>query len=89
MTALREAGLVIVVAILSTIGLFALMASFGVIEDLWALLIRSVSRRADPQPPQPAIKSERGTPWEIDLDDEAIGEVDEDRAELRGELWAL
>ena len=54
MTALREAGLVIVVAILSTIGLFALMASFGVIEDLWALLTRSVSRRFDPQPPQPA-----------------------------------
>jgi hypothetical protein len=26
---------------------------------------------------------------DIDLDDEAIGEVDEDRAELRGELWAL
>ena len=52
MTALREAGLVIVVAILSTIGLFALMASFGVIEDLWAALTRSVSRRFDPQPPQ-------------------------------------
>ena len=31
MTALREAGLVIVLAILSTIGLFALMASFGVL----------------------------------------------------------
>ena len=26
---------------------------------------------------------------DIDLDDEAIGEVDEDGAELRGELWAL
>ena len=26
---------------------------------------------------------------DTDLDDEAIGEVDEDRAELRGELWAL
>ena len=26
---------------------------------------------------------------DIELDDEAIGEVDEDHAELRGELWAL
>ena len=56
MTALREAGLTIVVAILSTVGLLALMASFGVIEDLWAALTRSVSRRFDPQQPQPAMQ---------------------------------
>ena len=62
MTALREAGLAIVVAILSTIGLFALMASFGVIEDLWAALTRSVSRRFDPQPPQPATPITPTTP---------------------------
>ena len=62
MTALREAGLTIVVAILSTVGLLALMASFGVIEDLWTLLTRSVSRRLDPQPPQPATPMKPTTP---------------------------
>jgi hypothetical protein len=56
-TALRDSGIAIVVAILSIVAMFVFAASFSVVEDLWAALTRGVARRLDPPPPPAALES--------------------------------